>query len=672
MRCSPERRAAAEEQRQQAARAHSPALVGGGALSPLPLADVCAPLSGSVAATRRCRVRVGGGMSTLAGERCYGLSSGNLSRGGNVSVLHVKLTDSAARAIGAFQSSKGWSSRPTICFNGNHGRIAVPCSEKGDEVRIFTFGVTNVARDNPHGSFDCVQQLRSGPSEELSCLGVIQKKMTVNATDDSYDKARQSMAQAEEETRSRGAIVIKHGGRYQGKKVTVRPPAPALATLAKPKPSSQSLISNIKRRTNMLKVKKDACAPNRRSTGGVQDRPLRERVIHLLALRPYKRPDLILRLQNDGLSEKDRDLLDSVSTEVGQLNNRDNAFVLKDSLYKELQKDWPGYTSGDQQLLKRILVRRLFKPQQALLTVPKAQVSPLRDTPNSSPAHRPKHSLPEEYSDPPSSKKARISHLSNKASCDISRLRPSERPAHKNVTEATADGSQKNSLDPRKLFDSLSAVCHQEEEVAKRLQVPLAAQEKPGSTECLPEHQAQPDCDRKPSSLTVPDLSSRTAKRKKGKHKHRGQEKDTWREKKEASDTKEILFDSNVSQADNDSADYLLNYTPICSPEQRQHYKQEFNNEYKEYRELHARFNSVTQQFMALDTQLKQLHHESHKYKTIRNKILQEYSTIKNSNPNYNQDKIRCEYLHNKLAHIKKLISEYDQHQVNVHHSCPK
>lgn len=46
---------------------------------------------------------------------------------------------------------------------------------------------------------------------------MIQKKMTINATDDSYDKARQSMAQAEEETRSRGTIVIKNGGRYQGR-----------------------------------------------------------------------------------------------------------------------------------------------------------------------------------------------------------------------------------------------------------------------------------------------------------------------------------------------------------------------------------------------------------------------------------------------------------------------
>lgn len=74
-------------------------------------------------------------------------------------------------------------------------------------------------RRHPESSFRSLFSC-SPPSsaEELSCLGVIQKKMTVNATDESYDKARQSMAQAEEETRSRGAIVIKHGGRFQGKK----------------------------------------------------------------------------------------------------------------------------------------------------------------------------------------------------------------------------------------------------------------------------------------------------------------------------------------------------------------------------------------------------------------------------------------------------------------------
>ncbi|XP_041668866.1 RNA polymerase II elongation factor ELL-like [Cheilinus undulatus] len=613
-------------------------------------------------------------MSALKENQCYGLSSGTLSRGGNVSVFHVKLTDSAARAIGSFQNGKGWSSHPTICFNGNQGRITIPCSENGDDSRIFTFGVTNVARDNPHGSFDFVQQLSTGATEELSCLGVIQKKMTVKATDDSYDKARQSMAQVEEETRSRGAIVIKQSGRYQGKKVTVRAPAPALASLAKPRNPSRSLVSNIRKGVGMSKLRKSTCTSHRKSGAMVQGKSLTERVTHLLALRPYKRPELILRLQSDGLTAGDKDKLDSVLMEVGQLSSRDNTFGLKDSLYKDLQKDWPGYTSGDQQLLKRILVRRLFQPQQNLLSVPEAQVSPLRDTPNSSPAHRPKPSLPEEYTDPLLSKKPRISHLSTKSASDRSQLRESRWAERKDATE---NDKQRNSLDSRKLFDSLSAVCQQDEETAKRLEpTPPRAQEEPISTAA--EH-PKPNPD-PPSPLVEPDQERHTIKRKKSKHKHKDQEKDKRRERKERrrehysedsaavdfTEPSEILFDSPLLRIEKDTADYLLTYTRIHSHDQRQSYKLDFNREYSEYRDLHARIDSVTRQFMELDTQLKQLHHESHKYKTVHDQILQEYRKIKKSNPNFNQDKIRCEYLHNKLAHIKKLISEYDHQQLGA------
>ncbi|KAK5857636.1 hypothetical protein PBY51_010865 [Eleginops maclovinus] len=618
-------------------------------------------------------------MSALKENQCYGLSSSKLSNGANVSVFHVKLTDSAARAICSFHNGKGWSSRPTISFNGSKGRISVPCSENRDDCRVFTFGLTSVARDNPNGSFDCFQQLCTGAAEELSCLGVIQRKMTVNATDDSYDKARQSMAQAEEETRSRGAIVIKQGGRFQGKKVTVRAPNPALASLTKPRQAPQSLLSNIKRRVQVpeSKPKKGPCASHRKSVGDVQERPLRERVTHLLALRPFKRPELILRLQRDGLTAGDKDMLDSVLMEVGQLNSRDKTMVLKDALYKELHKDWPGYTSGDQQLLKRILVRRLFQPQQNLLTVPEAQVSPLRDTPNSSPAHRPKPSLPEEYTDPLANKKPRISRFSCKTADKKSRARPSEQAAFQDATEVKGNDGQRDSLDPRQLIDSLSAACQRKAEVAERLEPTPVLQEEPKVIKDSP----PPNSDRPPSPLTVPDLHRHTIKRKKSKHKHSDQEKDRTRDKKRkrkdhSSDDpndkvtmdsigpSEILFQSEVLQEDNDKEDFLLTYTAICSHETRQSYKQDFNTEYNEYRDLHARIDGVTRQFMELDAQLKELHQGSHKYKTVRNQILQEYRKIKKSNPNYNKDKTRCEYLHNKLAHIKKLISEYDQQQV--------
>lgn len=602
-------------------------------------------------------------MSALKESQCYGLSSSK--HRANISVFHVKLTDSAANAIGTFQSAKGRTSHPTICFGENEGNILIPADNQ-DSVRIFTFTVTSVSQVNPHGRFECVQQKSTRAAEDLSCLGVIQKKITVKATDDSYDKAIQSMAQAEEETRSRGAIVIKHGGRYQGRKVKVQTPTAALSSLTKPKQPPHSLLKNTKKGGGKSTLKSSACTLNRKNSAGeVHLRPLRERVMHLLALKPYKRPELFLRLQRDGLRAADKDELDSVLTEVGQLNSKDNAFILKDSLFMEVQKDWPGYTPGDQQLLKRILVRRLFQPQQNLLSVPEAQVSPLRDTPNSSPAHRSKHSLPEEYTDPLANKKPRISHLSSKAVGDMSRAKQSEQKA---LLDPTRPGEQKNLLDPRKIVETS---CQPLTEAAKRLG-PSKTQEEPK----VPPKYLEPNTDGPPSPLIVPDLKRHKAGRRKSRHKNKEKEKGRERKKQvednasedpnqisqDYTDTCEILLDSNILQA-YDTMDYLLKYTTISNYEQRQSYKMDFNKEYSEYRDLHGRIDSVTQQFMELDAQLKKLHRESRKYKTVHNQIVQEYRKIKKSNPNYSQDKIRGEYLHNKLAHIKKLISEYDQQQ---------
>lgn len=96
----------------------------------------------------------------------------------------------------------------------------------------------------------------------------------------------------------------------------MRAPAPALASLTKPRHSSRPLLGNIKMGVGMSKPKKCAFASNRKSVGETQERPLRERVTHRLALRPYKRPELILRLQKDGLTAGDKDMLDSVLMEV--------------------------------------------------------------------------------------------------------------------------------------------------------------------------------------------------------------------------------------------------------------------------------------------------------------------------------------------------------------------
>lgn len=45
-------------------------------------------------------------------------------------------------------------------------------------------------------------------------------------------------------------------------------------------------------------------------------RPFRDRVLHLLALRPYRKAELLLRLQKDGLAQADKDALDGLLQQV--------------------------------------------------------------------------------------------------------------------------------------------------------------------------------------------------------------------------------------------------------------------------------------------------------------------------------------------------------------------
>lgn len=56
-------------------------------------------------------------------------------------------------------------------------------------------------------------------------------------------------------------------------------------------------------------------------------------------------------------------------------------------------------------------------------------------------------------------------------------------------------------------------------------------------------------------------------------------------------------------------------YASISSLEQRQSYKNDFNAEYNEYRDLHARIERITRRFTQLDSQLKQLSQGSEEYK---------------------------------------------------------
>ncbi|KAF3422294.1 hypothetical protein E2986_03464, partial [Frieseomelitta varia] len=249
-------------------------------------------------------------------------------------------------------------------------QLSFPSTQSSHGSTGFTFSLSgNQDIGGPQAGFECIQQTSArGPfflCRSLESLGALSCKMRIQANDDVYETTRHRMVVAEENNKNKW--VIKPNRPDIGRKVKVRttvgrtiPPSSSSSrhrdSTSIPTSTSQSSVSSSYKsaNTSRSRIRTEKKIPD------IMRRPLKERFIHLLALRPYKKPELYDRLIREGVRERERNIMTMTLKQVAYI--RDNTYHLQRHIWNDVQEDWPYYTEQEKALLKRRKPQNLTPP----------------------------------------------------------------------------------------------------------------------------------------------------------------------------------------------------------------------------------------------------------------------------------------------------------------------
>ena len=311
----------------------------------------------------------------------------------NKSYIHVKLTDSAYKAIEDYIKSQDTSNgSPSIYFNGIDGEFSIP--NHGIDSTKFNFTLQDLT-DDQQGSYESIKQ--SGAKADLEALGPMMAKMKIAAKQtDSFQMTRDRMAQDQVN------INKKRAKEMEPKMSATRRSSPPTVTSCPVKdqlPSSSN--SSLYQKNTLSRPSQNSTANNGNADNqpvlppppprspikhnpDLLKLPLRERLIQLLAVRSYKKLEIHSRITKEGCIEKDkRNIIASLMSVTSYANNN---YQLLTEFWEEVKEDWSFYTDSEKSLVRQNKAQHVSpnisgnKGQSPFPTMPSSPTSISTDT----------------------------------------------------------------------------------------------------------------------------------------------------------------------------------------------------------------------------------------------------------------------------------------------------
>ncbi len=583
------------------------------------------------------------------------LTSGEYSLTESKNVVHedktmffVKLTDSAQRALNNYFRYMSNCDVPLIEFSQDKGRILIPNGPAGDTetdkyMAQFKFNVTSmVAMQGRQGRFECVQH--SPGTKRLIKYGQLTQRLTIHANEDVYERTKNRMAAIESQQRKNSTKQLDFNPTTISRKVRINTPksSPTITKSEDPKPVPLPEISNMIRTKSRpvtslppQKINPAAC---------IIRKPLKERLIHLLAVRPYKKLELFAALKKDGVRDCDRPHLMDTLISISTL--RENVYHLAKHAWNDVQEDWLFYSELEKQQVKKNKLRNLTSPSSSDSGI---SVSSNQSPNNNGPVAE---DSPNSYKRPGyingvdgfQTKRQRISRVGPKEPPQLVKTNVDENahPSQSRLDECSrAVVAEKPTSISRNFGRNVAETRSNFEcEYPLRRSLPTVIVSSPEVSSTSNGHDVKATRERP----TSPDYEG-------NQHFQYSQPPPP------PPDPRPLSLDRKYP---NEKPKYMKEYVTITDMEQRRKYKADFNEIFKEYQRVHEEVDSISNTFAQLGESLRQHKKGTPKYTKIENEIFKKYYALKRSEK-FQAAKRRFEYLHEKLSHIKNLVHEYDQ-----------
>ncbi|XP_007188651.2 occludin-like [Balaenoptera acutorostrata] len=137
------------------------------------------------------------------------------------------------------------------------------------------------------------------------------------------------------------------------------------------------------------------------------------------------------------------------------------------------------------------------------------------------------------------------------------------------------------------------------------------------------------------------------------------QNKSTGKSRRSEQDHYETDYMTGGESCDELEEDWIREYPPITSDQQRQLYKRNFDTGLQEYKSLQAELDEINKELSRLDKELDDYREESKEYMAAAD----EYNRLKQvkGSEDYKSKSNYCKQLKSKLSHIKKMVGDYDR-----------